>query len=342
MLPNWRYYKKITIDHTKVDSDLTDFPVMVKLNSSNFDFSKSQTNGNDIRFVLLDGTLLKYERDLHDSTNQKAVYWVKIPAVSSIADTVFKLYFGNPVVGDGVDPTNVWDNEFVMVQHMNDNPDTSHIKDSTINGNNGTKYTSGQPIEVDGLFSKAQSFDGSNDYINCNLNGLSSLSTEITVEFIAKPIVTALTVIIIANPDHSNNRICVTLPWENRIYWDYGDITSTGRLYVAFNADWFNITANWVFISGIEGQKIYRNNVLIASSANYSTFTRGTKTLDVARYISGPTFWQGFIDETRFSNIARSTTYVKANDYNLRLNTLLNYSTIKVNTNTNSFFSSNF
>lgn len=40
-LSGWRYRKKITIDH---------FPVLVKLTSSNFDFSKANSDGYDVRF----------------------------------------------------------------------------------------------------------------------------------------------------------------------------------------------------------------------------------------------------------------------------------------------------
>ena len=61
---NWTYRKKITINHTKIDSDLTDFPVLVKLTSANFDFSKANADGFDIRFTSDDGTtLLKFERE---------------------------------------------------------------------------------------------------------------------------------------------------------------------------------------------------------------------------------------------------------------------------------------
>jgi len=78
-LTGWTYRKKITIDETKVDADLTDFPVLVKLTSTNFDFSKARSDGYDIRFTSSDGTtLLKYERERHDATNQVAEYWVKI------------------------------------------------------------------------------------------------------------------------------------------------------------------------------------------------------------------------------------------------------------------------
>ena len=117
-LADWKYRKKITIDYTKIDSDLTDFPVLVKLTSSNFDFTRAQVTGNDIRFALEDGTLLSYERERHDSVNQFAEYWVKIPSVSSIVGTIFYLYYGNSAASNGEDSINVWDSNFKVVQHL--------------------------------------------------------------------------------------------------------------------------------------------------------------------------------------------------------------------------------
>lgn len=87
--------KKLTIDHDKVDASLTDFPTLVKLTSSNFDFSKPSPNGYDIQFTSEDGlTPLSYERELYDAANQLAYFWVKVPSVSSSADTDFYMYYG--------------------------------------------------------------------------------------------------------------------------------------------------------------------------------------------------------------------------------------------------------
>jgi len=50
---SFQYRKDITIDSSKVDSDLSYFPVLVKLTSSNIDFTHFlQDNGNDIRFTV--------------------------------------------------------------------------------------------------------------------------------------------------------------------------------------------------------------------------------------------------------------------------------------------------
>jgi len=62
-LSGFDYRKKLTIDNTKVDASLSNFPVYVKLTDSNFDFSKAYENGEDIRFTSdNETTLLDYER----------------------------------------------------------------------------------------------------------------------------------------------------------------------------------------------------------------------------------------------------------------------------------------
>lgn len=67
-LTGWTYRQKITIDQTKIDATLTNFPVLVKLTESNFDFSHlTYQTAEDIRFTASDGTtLLDFEREFHD------------------------------------------------------------------------------------------------------------------------------------------------------------------------------------------------------------------------------------------------------------------------------------
>ncbi|MCD6137703.1 MAG: hypothetical protein J7J91_03820, partial [Deltaproteobacteria bacterium] len=56
---NFKYRRKITITEQS-GNNLSDYQVLVELNSSNFDFSKTQTNGEDIRFTDASGNLLPY------------------------------------------------------------------------------------------------------------------------------------------------------------------------------------------------------------------------------------------------------------------------------------------
>ena len=179
-LSNWTYRKKITIDHTKIDTDLIDFPILIKLTATNFDFTKALSTGYDIRFTSSDKTtLLKYERERHDSINSLGEYWVKIPLISSTVDTNFYIYYDNTLAVDEADPTNVWDTNMIAVYHMKDLTPSS-IKDSTINANNGIKLAANAPIEVDGKIAKAQSFIGaSGQYIDAgkSLIGLNQTFT---------------------------------------------------------------------------------------------------------------------------------------------------------------------
>ena len=129
-----------------------------------FDFTKIQSDGKDIRFTASDETtLLDYERELIETTTEpyQLVMHVRIPSVSSSVDTDYYMFYNNPdETVDGENKTGVWDSNFVMVQHMGDS-----LADSTINGNDGTNY--GTTV-VDGLNGKARSFDGVDDYIKVN------------------------------------------------------------------------------------------------------------------------------------------------------------------------------
>ena len=162
-LTGWQYRRAITIDRTKVDSDLYNFPVLVALTSSNFNFSKARTDGYDIRFTSSDGTtLLDYERERHNASSQVAEYWVRVPLVSSTSDTVIYMYYGKSDASDGQNKTGVWDSNFKAVWHLHETAGTHY--DSTSNNNHGTPYggvIQGTTAKIDG----GDQFDGSNDYV---------------------------------------------------------------------------------------------------------------------------------------------------------------------------------
>jgi len=178
-LSGYSYRKKITIDETKIDENLTDFPVLVKLDSTNFNFSHARSDGYDIRFTSSDGTtLLKYERERHNAASQVAEYWVRIPNISASTNTEFYIYYGKSDASDGADPTNVWDSNFKLALHLKETSGTHY--DSTSNANNGTPYNGvvqGTTAKIDG----GDSFDGSNDYISIAGTGLMITNAPITV-----------------------------------------------------------------------------------------------------------------------------------------------------------------
>ena len=312
--------KKITIDKSKIDSTLTDFPVLVKLTSSNFDFSKANSDGYDIRFTSADGTtLLKYERERHDSTNKLAEYWVKIPSISSTANTIFYLYYRVEDTDDGADPTNVWDSKFKGVWHMKDLT-TSTIEDSTSNNNDGTKKAANEPIEADGKIARAQSFDGNNDYISVPENNVLD-PTIITIEAWVK---------ISSAPTNNGN---IVEKGENKGY--------RFRINNDQTVSWFDrggavnhlktttkVSLNsWTYIvvmGDSSGLKIYLNGVLDKSGGSAYGGPNTSSPLCIGACKEFNEYFNGLIDEVRISSVARSSAWIKASYYSGN-NSLVSY-----------------
>jgi hypothetical protein len=114
----WTNKKTVTIRTGKaganLTSDLFGYPLLVRLNASNFPFdsSVSQT-GADIRFASSVGKALPYQIESWDASAKSALIWVKIDTIRGGDDTQkIKMYWGNraapnlsygPVVFDSAD-----------------------------------------------------------------------------------------------------------------------------------------------------------------------------------------------------------------------------------------------
>ena len=311
--------RKITIDKSKIDDDLTDFPVLVKLTSSNFDFSKANSDGYDMRFTSSDGTtLLKYERERHDATNKLAEYWVKIPSVSSSADTDFYLYFRSLDTDDGADPTNVWDSNFKGVWHMKDLT-TSTIEDSTSNNNDGAKKASNEPIQADGQIAKAQSFDGSNDYIGVSSpTGIPSGNSPYTIEAWIKPDAYGNKGIVGWGNWETTNQCnafrltddgLVNYWWDNDLSVTVSGLTDGGYHYVLAL---FDGTTRAIYVDNVSkgSDTPTGHNAVVSNFRIGSTYNGG--------------YFDGIQDEVRISSVARSSAWIKASYYSGN-NSLVSY-----------------
>ena len=177
---DYGFKKKITIDHTLVSGDETDFPVLVSVIDGNLADEGNgghvkSSNGYDIIFTNgAENTQLKHEIELYANTNGTLVFWVKMPFLDSSNDTDFYIYYGK--TGVAVDPstTDTWDPNFVAVYHL-DETSGATCYDSTVNANHGT-YNGTLPDRVAGKTGYCQNFvAGSSDYVElpsgCFLSG---------------------------------------------------------------------------------------------------------------------------------------------------------------------------
>ena len=323
-LTGWSYRKQITIDSTKIDSDLTDFPILVKLTSTNFDFTKALSSGNDIRFTSSDGTtLLSYERERHDSTNSVAEYWVKIPSVSSSTDTTFYVYYGNSSASDGADATNVWDSNYVGVWHLNQDPSGTapQILDSTSNNNDGTANGSMTSSDlVDAQVGKGLDFDGSDDDVEVP-DPSTDLGSAFTVEYWVKMKSGAsgnYTPMVCKNGATNNN---YPGPFSIRsnndafpkdLIFYYGSDSGVANIVVSdvFSQDtWAYVTAKFDSTNGAE---LYKDGSSIGTNSTTSNVADNNQKILFAQRLDNLDFADITIDEVRISNTARSDAWIKA------------------------------
>jgi len=100
----FKYRRKITITEQS-GNDLTYYQVLIELNSTNFDFSHAQTNGEDIRFTDANGNLLDYWIEEWDAVNETAKIWVEVPSIPANSEIEIFMYYGNPTVASASDGT---------------------------------------------------------------------------------------------------------------------------------------------------------------------------------------------------------------------------------------------
>ncbi|MCK5160009.1 MAG: DUF2341 domain-containing protein, partial [Candidatus Aureabacteria bacterium] len=170
--PVWSYRKEITILSSMVaNTDQANFPVLIYRASDANLAANAQADGDDIVFTLSNGTKLSHEIEKYTSATGELYVWVKVPILSASSDTVLYMYYGNATCSSQQDATGVWDSNYVMVQHMREDPSGSapQMIDSTSNDNDGTSYgTMLTGDQVAGQIDGSLEFDGGDDYIGMN------------------------------------------------------------------------------------------------------------------------------------------------------------------------------
>ncbi|MCK5607229.1 DUF2341 domain-containing protein, partial [Candidatus Pacearchaeota archaeon] len=167
------YFKIITIDQANVvgTGNHVNFPVLISIIDDDLKY-RTQPDGDDIAFSM-SGNWLNHEieqfNQSYSSTQAQLVAWVQIPFLSTNTNTTVTMYYGNSTMSSQQNPTGVWDSNYEAVWHMNQDPSSSNILDSTSNNNdlNPTGFASDQRI-YDGKVGTAIAFDGINDYLDIN------------------------------------------------------------------------------------------------------------------------------------------------------------------------------
>ena len=323
-LTGWDSRMRLTFDNSTRAENLTDFPILVTLDTNRFDYSQAQANGADLRFVDSDGTVLDYEIETWNPNGQSAI-WVKVPQIdaNSGSDSIW-MYYGNATASDAQNPTGVWSNGYVGVWHLNGDPSgTLAIQDSSSSQVDGTSIGMDASNQVNGPIGGALKFDGVSEYIRLASTGSDPTAVNpahLTIEAWAQSQGDTGTAERIVN----RRNIVGTA-----IYESYGLATSNSDRSRLVNSigtpDLVGAAGTlpedrWRYVTGVlagDKSSLYVDGVLNATQSGVTSLGSSNAQITIGAGEMGLTsaitqYWKGGIDEVRLSNVARSSTWTSA------------------------------
>lgn len=332
---------KVTVPTSKIDADLTNFPVAVQLSDlgSTF-FDASQNSGQDIVVTSSDGTTrLAVELKNVSTVTDSGQLYFKAASLSSSSATDFYIYVGNdaftqPAANSTYGSQNVWNSNYQVVYHFEEDPSGSapQILDSTSNARNGTSVgsmTSGDLVA--GVFGNGLDFDGSNDYISVSSPSGILDDTQGLVSIFGKPVNITSTMVLVSSSVDGSFDDEFAVNFQGSVAGDpmRVNVVVNGAVTNQFDAGAFGSTSVFHgFAANSEGSliRMYDNGLpqtittnIGSNSGQWYASTTDSDFLAVGavKRASPAGLYGGILDELRISNVARSSAYIKAEYLNI-------------------------
>lgn len=312
-------YQEITIDHTKVDADLTDYVVyvdlanLVKTGADIFD--SCRTDGGDIRATKSDGTTqLATELVAIDTTAKTGELHIKFSGtLSGSSSTIIRIYYNGSdtalAVTDTYGRNAVWSN-YVGVWHFNES--SGNATDSTGNGNTLTAINSAG-YTASGKLGRANSTNGTNQRFDSS--GAMSLTNSGVYSWTLWAKSTNVNSYIFdhCSPTGGNTRYMCYYDTTNKIttYFNGGAVSSANNSISANT--WHKITLVKTGANSTPG-RFYLNGAHIGN-ANSSTAGSATAKLSTNGSVDGGSWFNGNQDEVRVRTSEPAATW-ESTEYN--------------------------
>lgn len=334
-LPLWKYGRKLTLKTTSagadVPGDVYNFPVLIRLNGSNFDFSQARADGTDLVFTGKSNAVLPREIERWDAAAKRAEIWVKVDTIrGNDSSQSITMYWGNQAASQ-ISTGAIFDtgDGFQGVWHLGEASDGA-TRDATINKYDGTSPDSASPQVAEGIIGNCRVFDGVKDYItmpntaegklNLPENGNYTISAWVlldTLDGMSHCIVSKGYEQYYLRSTYASEKILLSSPlWE---FVEFGE-----------NVKWQTTTCpasnkQWALVVGVRQgnrQFIYCNGELVDSTIFEwpNAVSRNTSNdLYIGKFSKAVTvpvsegfcFFNGSIDEVRIINTAQSPDWVR-------------------------------
>lgn len=324
----YKYYREITIDHTKIDSTLSHFPLPVLIGESVGVDGQDVTDifdevGSDYLKIVVtkdDGeTQLYVEVEQWDAANERALLWVSRDNwdVDSDSDTIIRLYYDSSAddntdyVGDPGSRTEVWDSDFGAVYNFAQDPSSDNLIDSTSHGNDAVPsdtFTSDDL--VDAQIGKGWIFNSDDDdeAIAPDSDSL-DLEDECTIQTTIKPYAQGT----------SYPRILYKAPFTDSYEVDFSGDDYKFKVDVSTIVEDSLSEDTWYIIStqysvSADKAQLFINGTVEDDKTGINSIPVTSDELRIGRRENHYTF-DGIIASIRLSLTARSSAWIKADAY---------------------------
>jgi hypothetical protein len=165
----WKHQALVSMNFEQVgiggDFEVTDFPLLIRLDKDGFNLSEAAADGRDLRFATLAGKALPYEVMTWDQ-DPGPMIWVKVDTLRSRGDaSSILMYWGNPAAASASDAAAVFSTEsgWTGVYHLEETGKggTGEYKDAT-GKFPGTAVGATMPGRITTATGHAQDFNASN------------------------------------------------------------------------------------------------------------------------------------------------------------------------------------
>jgi hypothetical protein len=343
---NWTYRRKLTFNNSGQPETLVNFPVLINLSSSNFDYSKANLDGTDLRFIDVDNTTqLNYHIEDWNSLGYSYV-WVNVTNIASSSSTDhIWMYYNNSDASDAQDESGTYDTNFKGVWHLSEDPSATspQFNDSSSSNNDGASWGAmASNDQVAGKIDGSIDFDGINDMIKCGTtSSLNMGSGDFTLSTWFKTSVTnQMNIVGKGESNTAGKRYLLEIDASGNLKGEIDDddvggkknVVSSGTTY--WDGEWHQV----IVVRDGNNLRLYIDG---NEDSNSPTDITGYGNIDSDKNFTIAAMWDtvaaqeirffnGSIDEVSISNIARSSDWIKAQYFSMN-NSFTTYGNEEIN-----------
>jgi hypothetical protein len=315
-----------------ITGTVTGFPLLVRLNKGNFDFTTARTDGSDLVFIGNKGAVLPYQIERWDAFGKRAEIWVKIDSIHGDDSTQpIRMFWGNSLYSQELPAFSVFDTSegYQGIWHLGENS-SEPARDATINHFDGDSPDGERPLSAEGIIGRCRWFDGKSSYFTMQNTAESKLNIPSnknytvsawayldTLDELSHCILTkGIEQYYLQSTYNSLNTPSIVPLWE---FLEFNNAVSVD--VPTFPA----VSGTWVFLTGMRQgnrQLLYCNGELVDSVITSPPNSGSQTTLNdlfIGRFAStihgttneGYCYFKGGIDEVRFISTAKNSDWIK-------------------------------